>query len=208
MSDLTLEALDARIIRANPTDGMYAVQDGGWVRYEALIDLRRERDALRAQLAAPSAPSREAAFRKEGFEAGLKAAMKVIASIGYGQNQDVDEGQEQAFRAVQKYFHNWKEADTSSEQTLSLKSLEGVPQEERDRRRDVEFARRGWAQPSPEAVARAALEWAANCIECGCRGGVCEYPAKCPENDVAELVEAASDPATIAAIITKAGGGE
>ena len=59
--------------------------------------------------------------------------------------------------------------------------------------------------PSPEAVARAALEWAAKCIECGCRHGVCEYPAKCPENDVAELVEAASDPATLAAIIAKAG---
>jgi len=27
--------------------------------------------------------------------------------------------------------------------------------------------------PSPEAVVRAALEWAANCIECGCRGGEC-----------------------------------
>jgi hypothetical protein len=34
---------------------------------------------------------------------------------------------------------------------------------------------------------------------------VCEYPAKCPENEVAELVEAASDPATLAAIIAKAG---
>ena len=51
MTDTTDKALDARIIRANPIAGMDAAPDGRWVSYEALIDLRRECDALRAQLA-------------------------------------------------------------------------------------------------------------------------------------------------------------
>jgi hypothetical protein len=59
MTDTTDKALDARIIRANPTDGMYAVQDGGWVHYEALIDLRRERDAALAREKALLASNQE-----------------------------------------------------------------------------------------------------------------------------------------------------
>jgi hypothetical protein len=61
------------------------------------------------------------------------------------------------------------------------------------------------APPSPDAVVKAALEWAAEAIGCGCSRGVCEYPAKCPESDVAELLTAASDPATLDQIIAQAG---
>jgi len=87
MTDTTDKALDARIIRANPTDGMYAVQDGGWVRYEALIDLRRECDALRAQLAtahserdAAIAAMTEAA-RKRGEAEGKLAASEIAGVV-------------------------------------------------------------------------------------------------------------------------------
>jgi multidrug efflux pump subunit AcrA (membrane-fusion protein) len=59
--------------------------------------------------------------------------------------------------------------------------------------------------PSPDDLVRAALEWAAKQIECNCRWGVCEYPSKCPENDVAELLDAATDPATVAEIVGRAG---
>ena len=38
------------------------------------------------------------------FETGLNEALKVIASIGYGKNQDVDEGHEEAYRAVETYL--------------------------------------------------------------------------------------------------------
>jgi hypothetical protein len=96
----------------------------------------------------------------------------------------------------------------SAPSPLSLKSLEGVPQEERDRRRDAEFARRGWTQPSPEAVARAALEDArreavnvANDIGNDQRhGGAMDV--------VDALSEMVRNDATIAAIVAKAGGGE
>ena len=42
------------------------------------------------------------------FETGLNEALKVIASIGYGKNQDVDEGHEEAYRAVETYLKDWK----------------------------------------------------------------------------------------------------
>ena len=41
------------------------------------------------------------------FEAGLNTALKCIASIGYGKNQDVDEGHEEAYRAVEAYLKDW-----------------------------------------------------------------------------------------------------
>jgi hypothetical protein len=136
----------------------------------------------------------------------------------------------------------------SAPSPLSLKSLEGVPQEERERRRDAEFARRGWTQPSPEAVApedavdiladldkaagegeilakaaaqlirqllstpspeavaRAALERAEGLCEPLSYDGAGDRMCKA---SIQHRIRAlASDPATIAAIITKAGGGE
>ena len=58
--------------------------------------------------------NRDAAFAKRGwithdhFEKGLNTALKCIASIGYGKNQDVDEGHEEAYRAVEAYLKDWK----------------------------------------------------------------------------------------------------
>ena len=36
------------------------------------------------------------------FDDGLTEALKIIASLGYGENQDVDIGHEEAYRAVEK----------------------------------------------------------------------------------------------------------
>ena len=59
--------------------------------------------------------------------------------------------------------------------------------------------------PSLDDVVKAALEWAADNINCGC-GRECFHPSGCPKEDVADFLDAASDPATIAAIIKTAGG--
>ena len=162
----------------------------------------------RAEAAEDRAEDAEAQLAKARPDA-LREAAGLVQRIAVGYDQGGDEaiacGLYIASGSILALIDT---PDPSASSPLSLKSLGDVPQEERERRRDAEFARRGWTQPSPEAVARAALEWAAKCIECGCRHGVCEYPAKCPENDVAELVDAASDPATLAAIVAKAGGGE
>lgn len=41
------------------------------------------------------------------FGDGLRTAISVIASIGYGKNEDVDAGHEEALRAVEKYLTDW-----------------------------------------------------------------------------------------------------
>jgi hypothetical protein len=101
----------------------------------------------------------------------------------------------------------------SAPSPLSLKSLEGVPQEERDRRRDAEFARRGWTQPSPEAVARAAMEVpeikalikdAKDAVEAWdwWQKDTYDRCQSVPSDAIDDLR------ATLAAIVAKAGGGE
>lgn len=45
-----------------------------------------------------------AAAKQEGFAAGMGTAMRIVASIGYGKNRDVDEGHYEAFRAIEKYY--------------------------------------------------------------------------------------------------------
>jgi hypothetical protein len=67
--------------------------------------------------------------------------------------------------------------------------------------------------PNPEAVARAALEDAAKETDCECEPGECvareTFGMKlCYREGAIDLRARAKDPATIAAIITKAGGGE
>ena len=60
--------------------------------------------------------------------------------------------------------------------------------------------------PSPEAVARAALEFAANEVDCGGCYGTCMDPSNCNAEDARIIRAAASDSNTIAAIIKTAGG--
>jgi hypothetical protein len=44
------------------------------------------------------------------YEKGLQDALAVIASLGYGRTEDVDEGHEEAFRAVEKHITDWRAA--------------------------------------------------------------------------------------------------
>jgi hypothetical protein len=177
MTDTTDKALDAlqSLIRHNiQWAGLQDVDREAYQQADDTITaLRRERDALRAQLAT----ARADAMREAATLCGNLAHTLSGLPTGSPHSQDSVEVIASGIGVAQKAVLSLIDTPTPS-------------------------------APSPEAVARAALEWAANCIECGCRVGVCEYPAKCPENDVAELVDAASDHATIAAIITKAGGGE
>jgi len=52
----------------------------------------------------------EALAVPEAYEKGLRDALGLIASIGYGKNEDVDEGHEEAFRAIEKHLTEWKAA--------------------------------------------------------------------------------------------------
>lgn len=42
-----------------------------------------------------------------GYEKGLVDALGIIASLGYGENEHVDEGHAEAFRAVDKHLTEW-----------------------------------------------------------------------------------------------------
>jgi hypothetical protein len=142
MTDTTDKALDARIIRANPIAGMDAAPDGRWVSYEALIDLRRECDALRAQLATARADAvRVKPLAWEGdavkgwFARGVARHYQVF-KLAVGEDYGAvgvlvtDPDPQIVMAAV--------EADNLSR---ILAALEPAP-----------------SAPSPEAVARAALE--------------------------------------------------
>lgn len=50
----------------------------------------------------------------EAYLQGLNDALKIIASLGYGKNEDVDEGHEDAYRAIEKYKNSWEVADPVS----------------------------------------------------------------------------------------------
>jgi hypothetical protein len=62
------------------------------------------------------------------FGDGLRTAISVIASIGYGKNEDVDAGHEEAFRAVEKYLTDW----TSRGQPHDRTALERMLAEARE----------------------------------------------------------------------------
>lgn len=61
----------------------------------ALIDTTAERDALRERA-------------MSAYEKGLRDALSIIASIGYGKNPDMDEGHEEAYRAIEAHLAAWK----------------------------------------------------------------------------------------------------
>lgn len=44
------------------------------------------------------------------YQLSMETALKVIASIGYGKNEDVDYGHKDAFRAVEAHLADWKAA--------------------------------------------------------------------------------------------------
>jgi len=94
------------------------------------------------------------------FETGLNTALKIIASLGYGKNQDVDEGHEEAYRAVETYFADWK-ANKPSE-PLSLAALNELTPEQKEANRNAAFAERGWIPALDHAEWNAAIEAAAN----------------------------------------------
>ena len=52
---------------------------------------------------------------RSAYAKGLSDAMGLIASLGYGRNQDVDEGHEEAFRAIESYFNDWQARATLAE---------------------------------------------------------------------------------------------
>jgi hypothetical protein len=62
--------------------------------------------------------------------------------------------------------------------------------------------------PSPEAVARAALDWWIDRRSCRCYPDICEGLSACPKEEAIDLQEALSDPATMVAIVAKAREGE
>jgi hypothetical protein len=45
---------------------------------------------------------------RDAYAKGLSDALGLIASLGYGRNQDVDEGHEEAFRAVERHLKEWQ----------------------------------------------------------------------------------------------------
>jgi hypothetical protein len=45
---------------------------------------------------------------RNAYAKGLSDALGLIASLGYGKNQDVDEGHEEAFRAVERHLNEWQ----------------------------------------------------------------------------------------------------
>lgn len=46
----------------------------------------------------------------EAYENGMRRALGLVASLGYGKNEDVDRGHEEAFGAIQQDLDNWKAA--------------------------------------------------------------------------------------------------
>lgn len=63
------------------------------------------------------------------FGDGLRTAICVIASIGYGKNEDVDAGHEEALRAVEKYLTDW----TSRSQPHDRTALDRMLAEAREK---------------------------------------------------------------------------
>jgi len=163
---------------------------------EAAVSLRRERDALRAQLAkahserdAAIAAMSEAA-RKLGEAEGKLAASEMVGVV-----------------------EGWRDRALKAEASLATARADAL-REAHERLWDklggqcrleacdiVEALIYTPFAPSPEAVARAALEWAAGELD-GCNLGLD------PADMADDMRTAATDPATLAAIIAKAGGGE
>jgi len=72
---------------------------------DVLVDKSVE-DAQRIEeLEAKLADAKSAAYEK-----GLDDALALIVSLGYGRNQDVDEGHEEAYRAIEFHLKHWKAA--------------------------------------------------------------------------------------------------
>jgi len=51
----------------------------------------------------------------KSYESGMQCALGIIAAIGYGKNEDVDAGHEEAYRAIERHLADWKTAATSAE---------------------------------------------------------------------------------------------
>ena len=92
-----------------------------------------------------------------GFETGLNTALKCIASLGYGRNEDVEEGHEDGYRAVETCLKDWK-----ANKPAAL---------------DLAPDHYDW---------NAAIEAAIDEIDCGC-DGLCLYPHACPKEDVKSI---------------------
>jgi hypothetical protein len=45
---------------------------------------------------------------REGVTKGLATALNLVASLGYGENESVDAGHEEAFRAIEAYKRQWE----------------------------------------------------------------------------------------------------
>lgn len=50
----------------------------------------------------------------DAYEAGLQTALGLIGSIGYGKNEDVDRGHEEAFSAVAKHLQDFRDAKSAA----------------------------------------------------------------------------------------------
>ena len=118
------------------------------------------------------------------FEAGLNTALKIIASLGYGENQGVDAGHEEAYRAVETYLADWKGNKPS--EPLSLAALNELTPEQKEANRNAAFAERGWIPAPDHSDWDAAIEAAIDEIDCGC-DGLCLYPHACPKEDVKSI---------------------
>ena len=60
--------------------------------------------------------------KSAAYEKGLNDALDLIVSLRYGRNQDVDEGHEDAYRAIEFHLKHWKaaEARTTTAETKEI----------------------------------------------------------------------------------------
>ena len=76
---------------------IWAYTDGLWI--EAWDAPPSGAEYIRADVAA--------AMVAQAYERAVTEAMGVVASIGYGKNEDVDAGHEEAFRAIEAHLKDW-----------------------------------------------------------------------------------------------------
>jgi len=87
--------------------GPYQVPD-----YESMAAIVQEHEQMADRI--EELQGKLAKEKAVAFRLGMETALKVIASIGYGKNEDVDCGHGEAFAAVEGYLAGWK-ADTPAE---------------------------------------------------------------------------------------------
>ncbi len=140
---------------------------------------------------------RKAADRIEALEAQLAERDKTCVewSEVSQRNYQRAKAAEQALAAAEKRERALLDSHQSERSALI---------ENTSLRHRLKAAEQAATTPSLDDVARAALEWAANEVDCGGCGGTCADPSNCNAEDARIIRAAASDPATIAAIIKTA----